>query len=665
MEKMIRSVCPYDCPDSCGLLLTVQDQEVKKVQGDPDHPYTRGAVCGKMAHYEKTIHSPKRLKTPLLRIGPKGTGQFREATWEEALSVIQQKWQKVIEQEGAEAILPYSYAGTMGFVQNLAGHAFFHKLGASQLLRTICSPAKDAGWKAVMGDTPAMTPEEAAYSDYIIIWGMNPVATNLHFLRDLQKARQNGAKVILIETYRTKAAAYCDEVILVKPGSDGALALGMMHLLVEQGLFDKKFIEEKVLGFAGFRDSVLPDYTPSKVSALTGVPVEVLTKLASDYGQAEASYIHVGSGLSRYGNGAMTIRSIVALPALTGAWQKKGGGCFCSTSVKRAFDLNQITRQDFMIKNTRSINMNQLGEALTSLIPPVKSLFVYNTNPAVVAPDQNKVIAGLSRDDLFTVVHERFMTDTALYADVVLPATTSAEHNDLYRGYGHYYIQRVSPAIAPVGESKSNWSVFQLLAQKFGFEDDFFRLSENELIDRALARPAKLRGNKQPKAGEKALTLDIPEKLAEIETPSGKIELYNERLSEVYPVYKAPYGGKGSLKLVIAPHQWSLNSTFNEQEELVQRKQEPLIMMSPTDAARRGLQSGQVARIWNELGDIQMKAFVTDDIPVGTVVAEGLWYLKDYVSGRSVNALLSQKLTDLGEGSTLSDNTVEVEPYNL
>lgn len=665
MEKVVRSVCPYDCPDSCGLLMTVQDHEVKKVQGDPDHPYTRGAICGKMAHYEKTIHSPERLKQPMLRTGPKGTGQFREATWEEALSVIQQKWQQIIEQEGAEAILPYSYAGTMGFVQNLAGHAFFHKLGASQLIRTICSPAKDAGWKAVMGDTPAMMPEEVASSDYIIIWGMNPVATNLHFLRDLQKARQQGAKVILIETYRTKAAAYCDEVILVKPGSDGALALGMMHLLEKQGLIDRKFIEEKVLGFAGFKSEVLPEYTPAKVSTLTGVPVAVLTKLALDYGQARSSYIHVGSGLSRYGNGAMTIRTIVALPALTGSWQKKGGGCFCSTSVKRAFDLEQITRQDFMTTTTRSINMNQLGEALTSLTPSVKSLYVYNTNPAVVAPDQNEVLAGLSREDLFTVVHERFMTDTALYADVLLPATTSAEHSDLYRGYGHYYVQRVGPVIAAVGESKSNWSVFQLLAKKLGFEDEFFRLSEEELIDRVLAKPAKLRGNEKPKAGEKALTLNIPEKLAEIETPSGKIELYNEKLADAYPVYKAPYGGKESLQLVIAPHQWSLNSTFNEQAELVQRKQEPLFMMNPADAQKRELQSGQVVRIWNDLGEILMKAFVTEDVPAGTVVAEGLWYLKDYVSGRSINALLSQKLTDLGEGSTLSDNTVEVGPQKI
>ncbi len=658
-----RSVCPYDCPDACGLLLTVDKDQIVGIKGDDQHPYTRGKLCGKMQFYPKVIHSPQRLIQPLIRIGRKGAGEFQPITWDKAVKIISQKWTELIAQGQAESILPYSYAGTMGLLQTNAGHAFFHKLGASRLNRTICSPAKGEGWKALMGDTQGMRPEEVVHSDFIIIWGLNAVATNFHFIPDLQTARSRGAKVVLIETYRTPTAALADQVILIKPGTDGALALGMMYILVRDGLANQSFIQHYVSGFEQFQQDVLPQYSPDKVSAITGVSTADLEQLARAYGTARAAYIQIGSGMSRYGNGAMTTRIISALPAVTGAWQQLGGGCFNSTSMKQAFKMTEITREDFMNQPTRIVNMNELGQVLCTAQPPVDSLYVYNTNPVAVNPDQNRVIEGLSREDLFTVVHERFMTDTARYADIVLPATTSAEHSDFYRAYGHHYLQRAYPAIAPRGESKSNWDVFRLLATAMGWEDAFFRQSADDLIDHVLEFPNELcqgiRAHDWQSGQAVAATLPADSKMNFL-TPSGKIEFYNEFLAEKLPRYLPPFSGPESLHLVVAPSVQTLNSTFTEQQQLSASRGKMSLLMNPNDAKQRSLSSGQAIIAQNNLGEVEFLLKVTDDVLAGTVIAEGVWSMAQTYSGRSVNALLSAKLTDLGEGSTLSDNCVEV-----
>jgi len=395
LKKIRRSVCPYDCPDTCGLLVEVSGGKAIKVTGDPDHPSTRGTLCPKMNRYQDTVHSPLRLTRPLLRQGIKGHGDFRPILWEEAINHITDRWHKIIEQFGAEAILPYSYAGTMGLIQRNAGHPFFYRLGASRLDRTICSPAKEAGWKSVMGETPSPHPDEVAESDLVILWGINAVATNIHFLHGVKLARRRGAKVWLIDTYQNHTSSVVDQTFLVRPGSDGALALGMMHLLVDDNLIDHDFIKTHFQGFEELKERILPDYPPEKVSILTGLSPGTIQSMAKVYGTAERPFIRLGAGLSRYGNGAMTIRTIVSLPALVGAYGKKGAGCFSSTNTSGAFAMKEILREDFMAKETRIINMNRLGSALNELIdPPIRSLYVYHSNPAAVAPDQKAFAAG-------------------------------------------------------------------------------------------------------------------------------------------------------------------------------------------------------------------------------------------------------------------------------
>ncbi|HET20009.1 MAG TPA: molybdopterin oxidoreductase family protein, partial [Chromatiales bacterium] len=496
MNRMIRrSVCPYDCPDTCGLLVEVEGEQVVKVSGDPEHPFTRGFLCPKMQHYERTVHSPRRLTTPLLRRGAKGSGDFEPITWDEAIERIVDRWQAIIAAHGGEAILPYSYGGTLGLVQRNAGHPFFHALGASRLARTICSPAKGAGWQAIMGDTMVPPPDEVVQSDLVILWGVNAAATNIHYLPFVQQARRRGASVWLIDTYRTPTAAGVDRVMLLRPGSDGALALAMMHVLAREGLVDHEFVAAQVQGYEAFAAEVLPACTPIWASGRTGLPAALIEELARAYAGAQAPCIRLGSGLSRYGNGAMTVRTIAALPALVGAYGKIGGGCFPSTSTSAAFAAAELTREDLLAAPTRLINMNQLGHALTELqAPPIQSLYVYHANPAAATPDQNAVLRGLAREDLFTVVHERFLTDTARYADIVLPATSSVEHSDLYRSYCTYVIQRARPCIPPVGESRSNREVFTLLARALGFDEEIYRRSAEELIDHLLSLPSPLRG---------------------------------------------------------------------------------------------------------------------------------------------------------------------------
>ena len=663
-SEIKRSVCPYDCPDMCGLLVEVVDGQAVKVTGDPEHPFTKGTLCPKMNHYERTVHSPQRLSQPLLRIGEKGMDQFKPISWDEAIGRIAENWQGTISNLGAEAILPYSYAGTMGAVQRNCGEGFFHRLGASRLIRTICAASKGYGWESVMGDTLAPHPDEVKKSDFILLWSTNALATNIHLLHNVREAKKRGASVWLIDTYENPTSQMVDQIVLVRPGTDGALALGIMHILVREGWIDREFLDRYVQGFEQLRTEILPDYPPAKVSEITGIEVGLLEEMAFRYGKAHAPFISLGSGLCRYGNGAMTVRTITCLPALVGAWGKPGGGLLASITTGKAFHTDRVTREDLLKEPTRVVNMNQLGYALTELSnPPIMSLYVYHSNPAVVAPDQTMVIKGLMREDLFTVVHERFMTDTARYADIILPATSSLEHSDIYRSYGHYGIQRAAAVIPPVGGSKSNWEVFQLLAQAMGFDEPFFNQNADDLIQQLIAPPAPwLESVDLAKllAG-RPVELTLPDNYkTTFLTPSGKIELYNPMEFEPLPHYFEPYGDDAPFYLMSTPSLYSLNSSFNERPDLLSKKEAAYLQMNIKDAEAKNLLDGQKVVAFNERGEVQFILKLTTKVPVGVVVTEGLFCNEHALGEHTVNALTSQRLTDRAAGSTLYDVKVDV-----
>ena len=666
-QSVYRSVCPFDCPDTCGLLVTVENGRVVKVSGDPEHPITRGLLCSKMQHYERTVHSSQRLTTPLLRSGPKGSGQFRPIGWDEAVQRICEQWQGLIAQHGGESILPYSYAGTMGLVQRNSGHPFFHRLGASRLARTICAPAKEASWQTVMGETPGLDPREMLQSDLVILWGINAAATSIHTLRDATRARQNGARLWSIDTYRTATCDAADETFLIRPGSDGALALALLQVIVAEQLHDQRFIAENLLGFDEFAATILPDCTPEQMGPICGLPAATIRRMAHAYAAAQGALIRLGSGLTRYANGAMNVRCITCLPAITGAWNRPGGGLLCGTSTGAAFPLSRITREEFSATPTRIVNMNRLGHALNHLDdPPIRSLYVYHSNPAAIAPDQNAVIRGLARDDLFTVVHERFMTDTARYADIVLPATSSLEHADLYRSYGGYQAQCCDAVVAPPGEAAANWDVFRRLAQGMGWHEPFFQQSTEALIEQLLAEPNSWRdaaATERLRRGEPVLLTPPSSPRGPWRTPSGRIEIRSSRDSEPLPRLLATHADGDGLPLrfqsAVTPH--ALNSSFYERNDLTAQQQRMLLLMHPQDAATRGLTDGQQVRAVNLQGEVRFTLQITERTPPGTVVTEGVWWQSLIDGAAGVNALTSQRLTDRAEGSTLYDVAVEVQ----
>lgn len=668
MTEIKPSVCPYDCPDCCGLLITVEDGKAVCVAGDPEHAFTRGTLCPKMAHYERTVHSPKRILTPLRRVGQKGEGRFIPIGWDEAIEEIAGRWQSIIRDYGAEAILPYSYAGTMGTIGYSAGHALFYALGATSLDRTICAPAKSRGYRDVMGATLPTAPQEAQHSDMIVLWSISMLATDIHFRHDIEMARKRGAKVYCIDTYRTKTADYADAFLCPRPGTDGALALAILHVLVQDGLADRAFLKEYVQGADELEQKVLPHYTPEDAAAITGVPAADIRAFAHAYGNARAPFIRLGSGQSRYVNGAMTSRLITCLPAFVGAYAKKGGGLLTSASGSHAFDKNIIRRPDLEQRGVRHINMCELGRALndTNLTPPVKALYIYSSNPACTAPDQNQVLRGLQREDLFTVVHERFLTDTTRYADIVLPATTSLESEDLYYSYGHYTIQRARAVIPPVGESKSNWQTARLLAKAMHLTDPIFAKTEEDLVEALIASTKK--AWPLPLTGEALQRLrdchpvDLPlpaDYKLHFATPSGKIEIKNPRCQPPLPDYLPPHKNSEPFHLINAPDMRILDSSFNERDELT-RDGIMTLLIHPEDAAARGLQDGDPVRARNQRGHAHFTLKLSDCVNRGTLVTEGVWW-QAYTKDGNTNRLTSMRLTDKDGGSTFYDVSIDIE----
>ncbi|WP_054800134.1 MULTISPECIES: molybdopterin oxidoreductase family protein [unclassified Paenibacillus] len=663
------SVCSLDCPDQCGLLIHKEAGKIVKIEGDPAHPVTQGAICNKVRHMAERIYDPNRLRYPLKRTGKKGERRFERISWEEAIDTITTRWKRLIAAEGAEAILPYSFYGNMGMLGTEGmDRRFFHRLGASRLLYTICQAAGTEGYGYTMGGSFGIDPEDTVHSKLIIMWGINAVSTNMHQVMLAEKARKNGATVVVIDVHKNQTGRWADWFIPVLPGTDAALALGIMHILFAEQLVDEAFLREYTVGHEELRQHVR-QYEPAVVSSITGVPKEDLYRLARLYGQTSPSFIRIGNGPQHHDNGGMCIRTISCLPALTGQWLKKGGGAIKGNSGYLAHHASALQRPDLLRKPTRRINMNELGSALLELEPPIRSLYVYNSNPAVVAPHANKVRQGLQREDLFTVVHDLFLTETAAYADIVLPATSSLENTDFYRSYWHHYVQLQRPVIKPYAESKSNVDVFRLLAQAMGFEEPAFQDTEEEMIRQALDHPGNphLADVTYETLAEKQFVKGRVKPLlpGKLPTPSGKIELYSRTMERrgfpPLPTY-TPLAGDGDLPFLFipAPNHNFLNSTFAHNEKHVRLEKAPKLHMNEADAAALGITTGDCVRLWNDRGECELMAIAGEDVLPGVVVTQGLW--ADSPGSKTlVNALTPDRLADMGGGAVFFSGRVNVE----
>ena len=683
---VVRGACPHDSPDTCATLITVENGRATRIAGDPDHPFTQGFLCTKVNRYlERTYHA-ERVLTPLRRVGPKGRGEFVEATWEEALDAIATRLNEIARSaDGPQSILPYSYAGTMGYLQGESmDRRFFHLLGASKLDRTICSTAGTMGMRMTVGASIGADAESVPESDLILLWGTNTLTSNPHLWPHILKARAKGAPVICIDPIRTRTAEQCDEWIAIRPGTDAALALGMMHVLFAEHLQDDDYIERYTLGADKLRARVL-EYPPSRAAEITGIPEARIVSLARQYGAAHAAFVRINYGLQRHGGGAMAVRTIACLPAVTGHWRRPGGGVQLSSSGNFAFDRTTLQRADLSPVGTRTINMSLLGDALNKPDagvggPPVRALVVYNSNPGAIAPDHGAVVRGLGRDDLFTVVLEHFRTDTCDYADWVLPATTQLEHWDVHFAYGHLYASLNKPAIAPVGQALPNTEIFRRLAARMGLDHPCLRDDDVTLIKQALGsgdpRMQTVTWESLNEHGWARLNLPRPyAPFAEgrFLTPSGKCEFHSERMAEMgldpVPAFTPPHeypesvpalAARFPITLISSPAHQFLNSSFVNVGPLQRAAREPEVSLHPRDAERRGIADGAVVVVENDRGHFRATARLREGIREGVAWAPGVWWAKLSKDGVNVNATTSQRLTDMGGGPVFYDNLVEI-----
>ena len=684
---VVRGACPHDCPDTCATLVTVEDGRATRIQGDKDHPFTQGFLCTKVNRYlERTYHAD-RVLTPLKRVGPKGPGAtFVEASWDEALDAIAARLNDIRHSaHGPQSILPYSYAGTMGMLQGESvDRRFFHLLGASKLDRTICATAGAMGMRMTVGASIGADAELVPESDLVILWGTNTLTSNPHLWPKVLEARAKGVQVICIDPIRTRTAEQCDEWIGIRPGTDAALALGLMHVIFAEGLQDDDYLAQYTLGAEQLRERV-KRYPPEKVASLTGIPAERIVTLARQYAKAKAAFVRINYGLQRHGGGAMAVRTIACLPAVVGHWRRPGGGVQLSSSANFQFNKAVLHREDLSPAGTRTINMSLLGDALTKPDagvggPPVQALVVYNSNPAAIAPDFLRVIEGFKREDLFVVVLEHFRTDTADYADWILPATTQLEHWDVHLSYGHLYASLNTPAIAPLGQALPNTEIFRRLAARMGLDHECLRDDDITLVKQALDSQAEsMQGLSFETLQEHGwLRLNVPKPYVPFarggfRTPSGKCEFYSQRMADLgldpLPDFTPPHefpenapdlAAKYPIALISSPAHHFLNSTFVNIGPLQRAVKEPEISLHPRDAERRGISDGQMAVIENDRGHFVARARLREGIREGVAWAPGVWWAKLSADGRNVNAVTSQKLTDMGGGPTFYDCQVEI-----
>jgi anaerobic selenocysteine-containing dehydrogenase len=676
----VLGACPHDCPDTCSMLTTVEGGIAIKVQGNPAHPHTDGALCTKVSRYTERTYHPERLLHPLKRVGPKGAGQFERVSWDDALQDIAARLTAIASRskDAAQAILPYSYAGTMGLIQGDGMSArFFHKLGASLLDRTICAAAGGEGLTQTLGGKVGMRVEFFAEAKLILIWGSNSIASNLHFWRYAQVAKRNGAKLICIDPRRSETADKCHEHIALLPGTDGALALALMHELIIHDWLDHDYLMHYTLGWDLLRERAL-QWAPERAAGVCDINPEQIRALARDYGACVASHapagIRINYGMQRVHGGGNAVRLIASLPALIGAWRHRAGGVLLSSSSMFPVKKAALQRPDLLAgKIPRTLNMSTIGDdllrpACVAFGPAIEALIVYNSNPVAVAPESARVVQGFAREDLFTVVLEHFQTDTADYADYILPATTQLEHWDVHSSYGHTDALLNRPAIAPLGEARPNTQIFRALAAHMGFTDACFADDDMALCRMAYGDAVDF--DELLNHGFATLkTPEAPFAQGKFPTPSGKCEFFSARLAaqglDGLPDHVANYEAFASsplypLAMISPPARNFLNSTFVNVRSLQDTEREPLLEIHAADAAARGIQSGDIVRVFNARGEYRCKAEISSRARPGVVNGLGVWWRKLGLSGTNVNQLTSQNLTDLGGGPTFYDCLVQV-----
>lgn len=684
IEK-IWGVCPHDCPDTCSVITEVEDGQAVRFYAAKDHPITDGWLCAKVRPYLDRVYHPDRLQYPLRRKGPKGSGQWQRISWEEALTEIGERWRHIIARYGAEAILPYSYSGTLGTVQmGVTNTRFWNRLGASRLRRSICDAAGSMAVIATLGTKQGPSYEDVLHSRLVIIWGHNPVSTAPHFMPFLRKAQRNGCRLIVIDPRRTRTAAGADWHIQPRPGSDGALAMGIAHLLLKNNEYDRTWLDKNTIGWPQLR-ARLADYPPDRVSAITGLAVDDIYKLAAQYSRIRPGLIKIADGLQRNFNGGQTVRAICALPAITGQYGIRGAGLGYSTSGYLQWDQEALEHWSECPKPGRIVNMNRLGAALLGETsdPPIKSLFVYGSNPAAIAPNAGKVVAGLGQEELFTVVHELFMTDTADYADIVLPATSQLEHSDLHKAYGHTVLSYNQQAIPPLGESKSNWEVMGLLAREMDFKEPWLHQTVDQVIEELLSATVEdepvLQGitlERLKREGFLPLQFEpqIPFADGHFPTASGKLELYSQMLADqgLDPLpgwtEREDDGGEKlsarrrfpkdeAFDLITAAAHHFVSSSLANQPGLLKREGEPFVEIHPQDALAKDIENGDWVVLENGRGWCELRAVVTDAVQPGILASpKGRW--SKFSRGRNVNWTTSDALGDMGGGSTFHSNRV-------
>ncbi|MGQ0698446.1 MAG: molybdopterin-containing oxidoreductase family protein [Panacagrimonas sp.] len=702
-DATILGACPHDCPDTCSMLVKVKDGKVTGVQGNPVHPFTQGRLCAKTSHYQERVYHPDRVLHPLRRTGPKGSGEFERISWDEALATIGARWKDIIAKDGPTAILPYSYLGTQGLVNGLTvGDPFFNHLGATVSERTFCDSGASTAYIMTVGPTPGMDPESFEHSRFIILWACNMLSTNAHMWPFIDRAKKNGAKLIVIDPAKTGTSAMADQHIRVRPGTDGALALAMIHVIVREGLVDQEYVDRYTVGFEELAEHVAP-YTPEFAAQETGIDAEVIRTLAREYATAQPSAIRIGVAIERSAGGGQLVRALACLPALVGAWRKPGGGLLQLPLWAFPCRWDTLHRADLAKPGTRVVNQWQLGRALTgdlALDPPIRSLFVYNSNPLVVAPDQLRLKEGLAREDLFTVVSEQFLTDTARYADLVLPATTQVEQADLMFSWGHFYLTLNRQAIEPLGESIPNSELFRRLALTMGFDEPFFHRSDEQIMRDAMdwESPAMqgitmelLEQRGWARLNLPAADVFAPHAQGGFPTPSSRVELKASMAAggnfvlptfrqgsndhqdgspvPALPTYCPPResgssdpGGAARYPLaMMSPKSHAfLNSTYGNHRRQGSREGEQKVFLHPTDAGARGIRSDDVVRVQNDRGSFVAVAKVGDETMPGVVIAPmGHWVATSRAQATPA-ALNPTALADLGGAPTFSDNRVEV-----
>ncbi len=677
MESTTKTVCSHDCPDACSVLVTVDDASgdpvATRFRGDPEHPFTRGFLCGKVNSYETIVYDENRVLWPLRRRAAKGAGRegFERISWDDAIGEIATRIARCRDEHGGESLALYYYAGTMGIVNRFAPEALFNRLGATRLRQNICYNGADAGYVAVVGSGYGVDPEDVVAADLIVVWGCNVVTTQVHLMQFVDEARRKGAPLIVIDPYRNRTARAADEWIPVRPGTDAALALALMHVIERDGQLDTEFIAARTIGFERLSREVLPKYTPAAASAITGVPAVTIEALAQRIGAASAPLFKAGIGLGRSSQGGAGMRSICCLAGSVGAWQQRGGGVLYDTGCEFRFNVDAVKRPDWLTEPTRELPMTGLAKALEEWDdPPIRTLWVHGSNPVATAPLQGRLRRGLSRDDLFTVVHDRFLSDTARYADIVLPAPTFPESSDLHRSYGHLYLQFGKQAIPRRGECRTNLEVVQAVARALGLDDPWF---DRDVEDHARALLDTTHANfagvdvDRVLSGE-AFRLAVPQGesgfATTFPTPSGKLEFESKALEDGGLPAVVDWGGDPfdtdpdlhPLRLITPPAHAFLHTSFAGADAIRKERGEPHVLVHPSDA--EDIASGDVVELFNEHGSARLIADVTDDVVAGTVVAESVWPPGLCRGGKGINALCSDRVSDLGAGSTFHDNRV-------